>query len=279
MRSIKFDILPPPETLKRDVECFRLAEYNGEGGFAITISLNGLPGIVFQHQNGQSPVESIITPSRSNFSIPTLYVYGQTTEPGVLNHKGGPYTMTQVILKPHALNTLLGLNASALTNGMAELDEFSARDLDEQLLEANVQQQRIALLTNFLFARLKEGKSRDRLVEESLRLIHKNVGSVSVKDLLEYLNISERQFERRFSEAVGLSPQFYIRVKRFKAAIKLMKTRQFMKLTEIAYALNFHDQSHFIRDIRAFSGLTPKSVSQKEDDFHHGEAGYFYVQT
>jgi len=279
MRSIKFDILPPPETLKRDVECFRLAEYTGEGGFAINISLNGLPGIVFQHQNGQSPVESIITPSRSNFSIPTLYVYGQTTEPGVLNHKGGPYTMTQVILKPHTLNTLLGLNASALTDGMAELDEFSARDLDEQLLEANVQQQRIALLTNFLFARLKQGKSRDRLVEESLRLIHKNVGSVSVKYLLEYLNISERQFERRFSEAVGLSPQFYIRVKRFKAAIKLMKTRQFMKLTEIAYALDFHDQSHFIRDIRAFSGLTPKSVSQKEDDFHHGEAGYFYVQT
>ena len=78
---------------------------------------------------------------------------------------------------------------------------------------------------------------------------------------------------------MGLSPQFYIRVKRFKAAIKLMKTRQFMKLTEIAYALDFHDQSHFIRDIRAFSGLTPKSVSQKEDDFHHGEAGYFYVQT
>jgi hypothetical protein len=103
MSSIKFSILPVPEILKQDVECFRIAEYSGEGGLAISVALSGLPGIVLQHNNGQSPVESIITPSRSNFSIPTLHVYGQITQPGVLNHKKGPYSMTQVILIPYAL--------------------------------------------------------------------------------------------------------------------------------------------------------------------------------
>src|SRR5262245_28839649 len=104
MRSIHSNIFTAPEILKHDVECFRTTEYNGEQGLAISVSLNGLPGIVLQHHNGHSPVQSIITPSRSNFSIPTLYVYGQTTEPGVLVHRKGPYTLTQVILKPHALN-------------------------------------------------------------------------------------------------------------------------------------------------------------------------------
>ena len=32
-----------------------------------------------------------------------------------------------------------------------------------------------------------------------------------------------------------------------------------------------------IRDIKAFSGMTPKSLSHKADDFHHGQAGYFYL--
>jgi AraC-like DNA-binding protein len=277
MSSIKSTILPAPDILKKDVECFRIAEYTGEEGLAIRVCLNGLPGIVFQHHNGRSPVESIITPSRSNFSIPALNVYGQTTEPGVLNHKKGPYTMTQVILKPHALNTLLGINASALTNGIVELNEFSAEYLNEQLFEANNEQDRIALLTSFLIAGLKQERMRDRLVEESLRVIDKNIGSITVKYLLDHLHISERQFERRFNQTVGIPPQFYIRVKRFNEAIKLMRTRQFMKLTDIAYALNFHDQSHFIRDIRAFSGTTPKSLSQKEADFNAGQPIYFYV--
>jgi hypothetical protein len=36
------------------VECFRIADYDGEQGLAITVSLSGFPGIVFQHSNGQS---------------------------------------------------------------------------------------------------------------------------------------------------------------------------------------------------------------------------------
>ena len=266
MRSYKFNILSPPEILKRDVEYFRIAEYTGEEGLTISVSLSGLPGIVFQHHNGRSPVESIITPSRSNFSIPSLYVYGQTTEPGALNHKRGPYTMTQVILKPHALNTLLGMNASALTNGMAELNEFSATDLNEQLLEADSDQEHITLLTHFLTGKVKQEKTRDRLVEEGLRLIHKNIGSITIKYLLEHLHISERQFERRFSQTVGISPQFYIRVKRFNEAIKLIKTGQYQRITDVAHALNFYDQSHFIRNFKNFTGENPSAYSFDEQN-------------
>ena len=182
-----------------------------------------------------------------------------------------------MIFKPHALQTLLGINASLLSDGWAELHEFSAQDLNSQLLEANNEQERITLLTSFLLARFKQAKTRDTLIEESLRFIHTNIGSIHVKYLLEYLHLSERQFERRFTQTVGISPHLYIRVKRFNEAIRLIKTRQFERLTDVAHALNFSDQSHFIRDIKAFSGITPKSLSQKVDDFYHDQAGYSYV--
>jgi AraC-like DNA-binding protein len=277
MRSIQFTLLPAPDLLKKDVECFRIAHYSGEEEFALTVTPNGKPGIVFQHHNGRSPVENIITPSGSNGSIPTLYIYGQTTEPGIMNHKKGPYTTVQVILKPHALQTLLGINASALTNGLVELQEFSAHSLAEQLFEASNEQEQIALLTNFLLAQLKQEKPRDTVVEESLRLIHQHISTIHVKSLLDHLNISERQFERRFRQTVGVSPQLYMRVRRFNEAVRLMKTEQFEALTAIAHALGFSDQSHFIRDIKAFSGMTPKSLSHNANDFHHGQAGYFYL--
>ena len=275
MSSIKFNVLPAPEALENHVQCFRVIEYAGEQGVAIKVLPNGLPGIVFQHDNGRSALENIITPSHTS-RPPTLFLYGPGTETGIMNYKKGSYASIQAIFKPYALKTLLGLNASALTNGFAELNEFSTQDLNLQLMEASNEQKRIVLLANFLLAKLKQIPSRDALVEESLRLIHQNIAYIDVKDLLNHLAISERQFERRFSQTVGLAPQTYIRVKRFNEAIRLMKMRQYTRLTDIAYALNFHDQSHFIRDIKAFSGLTPKTISQKVENFQD-QSGLSYV--
>ena len=277
MSSIRFIILPAPEILKNDVECFKIAEYTGEDGIAINVSPSGVPGIVFQQNNGQSAIENIITHSGRIASPPSLFLYGSGTEPSVMHYKRGPRTTIQVIFKPHGLQTLLGINASALTDGWADLHEFSAKDLPAQLIEARNEQERMTLLTSFLIARFKQAKTRDTLVEESLRFIHTNIGSMHVKYVLDYLNISERQFERRFTQTVGISPHLYIRVKRFNEAIRLIKTRQFERLTDVAYALNFYDQSHFIRDIKAFTGITPKSLSQKVDDFHNDQVGYSYV--
>jgi len=65
---MKFKIIPAPDRLKEEVECFRIAEYIGEEGLAINVSLNGMPGIVFQHNNGgillkaSSPLQGAISP-------------------------------------------------------------------------------------------------------------------------------------------------------------------------------------------------------------------------
>ena len=274
MRSIQFSMVPSPEILKRDVECFRIIKYTGDEGSSIKVSPNGMPGIVFQHSNGQSAIENISMASRI-ISTPTLFLYGLDTDPSVMNYKKGSYATIQVIFKPHALNTLLGINALAL-NGFAELNEFAKEDLNLRLMEARNENEQVALLTRFLVAKFEQARTRDTLIEEGLHLIHKNVSFITVKYLLEDLNISERQFERRFSQTVGLSPQAYIRVKRFNEAIRLMKTGQYKTLTDVAHALNFYDQSHFIRDIKLFSGMTPKSIAQKAENFSE-PGGFSYL--
>jgi AraC-like DNA-binding protein len=273
---MKFDVIPAPKALKRDVECFRVSQYSGTEGVAIKVPPRALPGIVFQHDNGRSTLENITTPSHVALT-PTLFLYGAVTEPGVMNYRAGSYTNIQVIFKPHALKSLFGLNATTLANGSVELNEFAADDLNMQLIEAKDVSEQITRLTHFLLAQLIREPARDELVEESLRLIHHSSAAVSVKELLQHLNISERHFERRFSQTVGVSPQSYIRVRRFNEAIRLIKTGQYENLTEIAHALFYYDQSHFTRDIRAFSGMTPKEVSSKEGDSYHDQLGYSYV--
>ena len=271
MRSIQFRTVPVPEILRRDVECFRIIKYSGDEGASINVAPNGMPGIVFQHLDGKSAIENISMASRI-ISTPTLFLYGLGTDPSIMNYKKGSYTTIQVIFKPHALSTLFGLNALAL-DGYAELNEFSKEDLNLRLMEARDDQEQMALLTEFLVTRLEQARTRDTLIEEVLYLIRKNISFMTVKRVLNELNISERQFERRFSQTVGLSPQTYIRIKRFNEAVRLMKIGRYERLTDITYALNFHDQSHFIRDIKRFSGITPRDLWQKAESF--SEAGGF----
>src|SRR5260221_3127808 len=87
MSSIQFTILPVPEIFKNDVECFRRAEYTGEEGVAIKVSPNGVPGIVFQHNNGRSALEQIITHSGRTAYPPPFFLYGPGTEPSVMHDK------------------------------------------------------------------------------------------------------------------------------------------------------------------------------------------------
>jgi AraC-like DNA-binding protein len=273
----QFYALAPPEVLRRDVECLLIYEFTGDQRLATNVFPKGNPGIVFHHQNGHRAIESIHVQSGRKVSPPTLFLYGPVVESSIMNFDGGSYTVIQVVLKPHALNAVFGINALSLKETSAELNEFSSLDMNERLMNVPDTKARADLIFHFLATKLEQTKTRDDLVEESLRLIHHSTGTIAVRTLLEQLDISERQFERRFSQTVGLSPYSYIRVKRFNEAIRLMKTRQCDTLTEIAYALNFHDQSHFIRDIKSFTGVTPSDLSQKADDFLHNQAGYSYI--
>nr|WP_238357864.1 helix-turn-helix transcriptional regulator [Cohnella zeiphila] len=169
------------------------------------------------------------------------------------------------------------MDASILTNANRWYPDFSGEELNAQLVnDAKSGQECVELLSTFLLAKLRHARPRDLLVEESLSFIHENIKAITVKDLLRHLHISERQYEKRFVQTVGVTPQFYIRVKRFNEAIRLMDTGEYERLSDVAYALNFHDQSHFIRDIKQFSGITPKNISQKVNQFHHDHIGASY---
>jgi AraC-like DNA-binding protein len=276
---MSINVYPAPEVLKDYVEYFWSANRVGEDAaeLEITSFVNGASGILFQHHNGNSVFASSAAfagQESQTETLPRAYAYGQLTQPNLILAKGS-YSVTGVIVKPHAWHVLFGLSATELTERRIELNEFSTVNLTERLLNENRQQARIALLSDFLISRLEHIKTADVLVQESLRRIHRNIRSVKVMHVLKHLQISERQFERRFRQAIGLSPYFYIRVIRFQEALKLMQSKQFRRLSEIAFFLNFADQSHFIKDIKEFSGITPKRLAQKVGDFIHQDIGYF----
>ncbi len=76
--------------------------------------------------------------------------------------------------------------------------------------------------------------------------------------------ISCRQLERIFKKYVGITPVEFLRLKRVEMARKLLKKIHPLSCTEIAYETGFYDQSHFIRNFRAVTGVTPTAYQNRK---------------
>jgi AraC-like DNA-binding protein len=276
MTGIQFTILPPPPALKNSIECFRLSTCTTPGEIAVRVCPNTKPGVVFHQHNRQSAVKDIITSSGRVVRVPTLFAHGQVTELSAM-YFIAPFSTVQVILKPHALRTVFGMDASGLTNSSIGPQVLGAEPLNDALLASNDQTEQVALLSDFLLAKQTQVGQRDVLVEQALAFIDQTIDTATVDTVHAHFGISERQLERRFKLTVGIAPRLYIRIRRINEAFRLMDSGQYERLSDIAYELNFHDQSHFIRDIKTFSGISPKSISQKVVDFHHDQVGSSYT--
>ncbi|MFD2045796.1 helix-turn-helix domain-containing protein [Ornithinibacillus salinisoli] len=278
MRTINFTVLPPPKGLRSDIECIRIASHTGREELEVKVCPNGLPGIVFQlSTDATAAIESITTRSAQISNIPILFLHGLGSEPSVMHFKNKPYTTIQVVFKSHALYTLFGMDASSLNQGFLMPVQFGAKELENQLLATKTNAERITMLGEFLITKLEQTDIRDELIEQALDYISLHISNVNVKNLLSTFHISERQFQKRFARVVGMPPKLYIRVKRVNEALRMMNTGQYERFSDIAYALNFYDQSHFIRDIKAFSWVTPNSITNKVSEFHNDEAGSSYL--
>jgi len=257
----------PRGDLARFVDYFWTFEWNpSDGGRTLKMFATGVSGILFQHHDGRPALGARMAErDGGRGGCPTSFVYGKRTRPSQTFSRGA-FGLTGVVFRPQGLSTLLHTQPICLSDGSVALDDFSRERIGEQLLNARGPHERVARLGAYLRARVDGSGPEDDLVTESLRLIRRGIRSVRVPQLLKRLNVSERQFERRFVRAVGVSPHHYIRIMRFQEALRLMKARRFDKLSDVAYDLNYVDQSHFIKDMKAFSGYRPTDLVQTVQD-------------
>jgi AraC-like DNA-binding protein len=278
MTTINFTVMPPPQALSQDIECLRIATHTGNQPLEVKVCPSGYPGIVFQLAADETAaIESIAIRSAQTSNIPILFLHGQGSEPSIMRFRGTPYTTIQVVFKPHALYSVFGWDASVLNQGLLVSDQFGAVELEQQLLSVNSIEERVSLINYFLMEKMKQTNKRDELIELTLDYIRDHIASISVKELLAVVHLSERQLQKRFARVVGMPTNLFIRVRRVNEALRMMHSGQYEKLSDVAYALNYYDQSHFIRDMKLFSWVSPKHIAMKVSEFHSDLAGSSYL--
>jgi AraC-like DNA-binding protein len=79
----------------------------------------------------------------------------------------------------------------------------------------------------------------------------------SVRTAASMVELSARQLERLFKDSFGLSPKEYVRILRFRRAIRSVGEGE--TLAAAAAASGYADQSHFTREARSLMGQNPRA--------------------
>ncbi len=91
--------------------------------------------------------------------------------------------------------------------------------------------------------------------------IIKTEGQCKVADLVQKAFVSERQLQKRFRKAVGLSMKELARVFRLRAALVQLVFQEHGVL-DISFDKGFYDQSHFLHEFQRFARQKPDQVKR-----------------
>jgi AraC-like DNA-binding protein len=153
--------------------------------------------------------------------------------------------------------------ANELFNLSISLDDIfeknNVTEVEEKLVIATTDKQRIKIVEQFLLAQLK-GIETDKLIVEAVKLIYQARGTMRIKELSEKLFISQSPFEKRFRKVVGTTAKKFASIVRFNTVLDHLNEAKI--LTEICYENNFFDQAHFIKDFKQFTGDTPENFKR-----------------
>jgi AraC-like DNA-binding protein len=100
---------------------------------------------------------------------------------------------------------------------------------------------------------------RDEMVSHSL-LFNETIKANQIEELNDLLCKSYRSTHRFFVNQLQTTPKEYLQIRKIREAMPLILKN--IPLIEIAFLLNFTDQSHFIKTFKKYTNKTPSQFKQ-----------------
>lgn len=267
---MKYAEYPPAKPLRHAINCFWFIEQDLEdtssGDWDRTVPDGSLEFVLhLADPMVRKPLHG--PPVAESRSI----LIGQMTEPYLIGARR-PARMLGVRFFPHTGFLFLDGPVAACNDQSADLDSIlsqSARLPVERIGNTDRIEDAIHIIESWCLQRLREHSPspRDRYFSYACRTILRHRGALTIGSLVRELGISNRYLERLFLERSGISPKLFARIIRFQHALGFLSSRTPPGPSAIAHDTGYCDQSHFIREFRRFTGLTPREFAKERHPF------------
>jgi len=184
-----------------------------------------------------------------------IYFGGTMTASNVVSSKPNSRFLG-IRFKPSGFSAFWDLPLDKVVNEIIEFPEkelYALAELDQRVGER---------LDKFFLHKLVSRKYET--IVPITQSIENRMGLVSVDQVAERHNVSLRTLERIFNKTIGISPKEFISIVRFQhAAKKLQQSGSDLHLLQIATDMGYYDHSHFTREFKRYSGITPSELIAK----------------
>lgn len=253
---MKYTEIIPGNLLQQYVKCYYIYESESNVAFEDTVFPSGCMEIIFNLGTGKW-----LTAAGDDFvTNPSIELWGQIIRPLPIKSIG-PHTMLGIRFFPHAAAYFLNEKVDLFNNQVAGFSEHlpAADLLHEKLLETTAWNKRIELIEDFLLHRLAVSEKRlgrAAIVNAIMNEIRRTDFFDNIENVASRYGITSRYLQKLFLQYTGLTPKLYSKINRFQNSLRLI-TQSNASLTSIAYDCGYFDQSHFIREFKSFTGVTP----------------------
>jgi len=253
---MSFSRVSPPKELSRYIECFWIVEDADPTPTIQKIIPDGFPEMIF-HFADPYLIKLNSKWTKQSWSL----LGGQITGHFYLKNTGTS-SILGIKFRPAAIALLFDVNMHPLTDRVISLRSAGhpgIKAITNLVKKSRNHDERINAVSEYL---LKNSLVvDDRLINVAVDKVLSSNGTISIGDTCKYSGCSQRQLERLFKRYVGLSPKLYSRIVRFAYIFQHVKGSRKMNGSELGVSSGYYDQSHFIRNFKAFTGEDPSSYS------------------
>lgn len=240
---------------------------------------DGTFGLLFIKGNNPIRRDNSLNGKPSKFMRSTFF--GQKTKPINYHYSHGKEILFGIKIKPEGLPLFMSDNARHLCDSYSEICNMNNKlleELEEKVLDALTIKEKINVIEAYIFKVLKEiNLNRDYLLlTEILNYIKQKKGVIRFIEVTENFRVHYKKIERLFNFYLGVTPKTYMRIVRFNNSLYLHRhIEEDISLTQLGYHLGFFDQSHFIKEFKSFTSITPSAFFNK--DFSESEEAYMSI--
>ena len=266
---MQFQHFSPSEILKPYIKHYYIFESDSATEFEDTVFPSGEMEIIFNL--GDGIWESLV--DNNFYKTPKIELWGQITKPLAIKSKG-KHTMLGIRFYTHTAAYFFKDEIGIFNNQIFDLEDIIGnpiKNLHAQLLETSDTPKRIELIETFLVKKIITNDKRSDKIEKVAHILsslineptESNINSISLK-----YGITPRYLHKLVFEHTGLAPKSFNKIKRFQHSLKLITDSSY-PFTSIAYDCGYFDQSHFIRDFKSFTGITPTAYLENQFPINH----------
>ena len=162
-----------------------------------------------------------------------------------------------VRLKPSIFYLLFKVGADQIMDCEIPFEEIEKEMTLEKIFGLKTTNERMECLKNYLQEKIK-GKTQMpflKIVED----LYNNPKEQNVINIANQFGYNQRHLYRVFKANFGVSPKVLLNILRLHLCLTLLLEKN-MNLADIANFCGFYDQSHFIKEIKKYTGISPLKI-------------------